>query len=193
MSNRASALGTDFAPGKFGNMSNGVGVKLSETNFGFIGELASFTPDETDKLIASLRKSLDSKDISAAFKIAPNRWFLSGTESLRDAIISKVKPDEASLFDLTHGRSSFLIAGEKATWVLAKLFPIDFHLSEFPIDTGLATTHHGTFTQIYRADENTFDLFVFRSFARSFWHTLSTASTEVGYVVECVFDALPAT
>jgi methylglutamate dehydrogenase subunit D len=184
MSNRASALGTDFAPGTHGNVSNGVGVHLSETNFGFVGELASFAPEKADKLIASLRKSLDSKDISAAFKIAPNRWFLSGSEALRDAVASKIKTDEASIFDLTHGRSSFLITGEKATWVLAKLFPIDFDHSAFPIESGVATTHHGTFTQIFRAYENTFDLFVFRSIARSFWHTLSTASTEVGYVVE---------
>lgn len=187
MSNRASVLGADFAPGTYGNVANGAGVRLSETNFGFIGELASFAPDKTDKtdkLIASLRKSLDSNDISAAFKIAPNRWFLSGTESLRDAIASKIKADEASLFDLTHGRSSFLVTGEKATWVLAKLVPIDFDLAEFPINSGVATTHHGTFTQIFRAYENTFDLYVFRSFARSFWHTLQTASTEVGYVVE---------
>jgi methylglutamate dehydrogenase subunit D len=184
MSNRQSALGADFEAGAHGNIARGVGVHLSETNFGFIGELASFAPEKTDKLIASLRKSLDSKDISAAFKIAPNRWFLSGSEALRDAIASKIKADEASLFDLTHGRSSFLITGEKATWVLAKLFPIDFDLTAFPIQSGVATTHHGTFTQIYRAYENTFELYVFRSFARSFWHTLSTASTEVGYVVE---------
>lgn len=184
MSNCQSALGADFKTGTHGNIASGVGVHLSETNFGFVGELASFTPDKTDKLIVSLRKSLKPNDISAAFKVAPNRWFLSGSEALRDGITAKIKADEASLFDLTHGRSSFLITGEKATWVLAKLFPIDFDLSQFPIDSGVATTHHGTFTQIYRAYENTFDLFVFRSFARSFWHTLSTASTEVGYVVE---------
>ncbi len=184
MSNRASALGADFALGTFGNVSNGVGVHLSETNFGFIGELASFAPAKTDKVITSLRKSLDSKDISAAFKIAPNRWFLSGSEALRDAIASKIKADEASLFDLTNGRSSLLITGEKATWVLAKLFPIDFDHSAFPIESGVATTHHGTFTQIYRSNENTFALYVFRSFARSFWHTLRIASAEVGYVVE---------
>ena len=181
MSDRMSALGADFKTGSVGNLSQGIGVHLSETSFGFVGELASFAPEKTDKLVSTLLKG---KDISAAFKIAPNRWFLAGTDALRDSITAKIKPDEASLFDLTHGRSSFLITGEKATWVLAKLFPIDFHLSEFPINTGLATTHHGTFTQIYRPYENTFDLFVFRSFARSFWHTLQTASSEIGYKVE---------
>lgn len=181
MSDRLSALGADFKTGSFGNVVDGIGVHLGETSFGFAGELASFAPEKTDKLIASLSKG---KDISAAFKIAPNRWFLAGGEALREEITAKIKPDEASLFDLTHGRSSLLITGDKATWVLAKLFPIDFDLSAFPIDTGLATTHHGTFTQIYRAYENTFDLFVFRSFARSFWHTLGTASSEVGYQVE---------
>ncbi len=184
MSDRASALGVDFAAGAYGNIASGTGVHLSETSFGFVGELASFAPEKTDKLIASLRKSLDQSDVSTAFKIAPNRWFLSGTNALSDAIVSKIKADESSLFDLTHGRSSFLINGDKATWVLAKLFPIDFDLTAFPVDSGLATTHHGTLTQIYRAYENTFDLYVFRSFARSFWHTLSTASREVGYVVE---------
>ncbi len=181
MSDRLSALGADFRTGSFGNVGQGAGVRMSETSFGFVGELASFAPEKTDKLIVT---PLKGKDTSAAFKIGPNRWFLAGTETLRDKIVANIKPSEASLFDLTHGRSSLLITGKKSTWVLAKLFPIDFHLSAFPIGTGVATTHHGTFTQIYRAYENTFDLFVFRSLARSFWHTLGVASSEVGYVVE---------
>ncbi|MGL4489698.1 MAG: sarcosine oxidase subunit gamma, partial [Rhizobiaceae bacterium] len=119
-----------------------------------------------------------------AFKIASNRWFIAGPESLSDTIKSKLKPSDGSLIDLTHGRASLLIVGPKAERVLSKLYAIDFSVAAFPVDTGMATSHHNIFTQIHRPYPSAFDLFVFRSFARSFWHTLQRAAEEVGYEVE---------
>ncbi len=181
MSDRASALGADFKPGQYGNLTGGVGVTLGETDYGFLGELAAFSDalDKIERLVASVTKS----ESVNAFKIASNRWFLAGPATLADTIHAKLKPAEGSLIDLTHGRTALRISGPKAEWVLSKLYAIDFSPGAFAVGTGLSTAHHSIFTQIYRRDAQTFDLFVFRSFARSFWHTLQKAAEETGYEV----------
>ena len=61
------------------------------------------------------------------------------------------------------------IEGERAEWVLAKLFAIDFSLPAFPLHAGRSVNHHDVFAQIQRTGEKQFDIYVFRSFARSFW------------------------
>ena len=85
--------------------------------------------------------------------------------------------------DLSHGRTAIRIAGPKAEWVLAKFFAIDFSLPAFPVGSGLSTVHHDIFAQIQRTGADQFDVYVFRSFARSFWNSLCHASEEVGYEV----------
>lgn len=181
MSERASPLGADFKPGQFGNIANGIGAHLSETTFGFLGELAAFPNglEKIEKLVAALSKS----ESATVFKIASSRWFLAGPVTLSGIVTSRLKPTDGSLIDLTHGRTALLITGPKAEWVLSKLYPIDFSQAALPVGTGLATAHHSLFTQIYRPYEQTFDLFIFRSFARAFWHTLQRAAEETGYEV----------
>ena len=79
--------------------------------------------------------------------------------------------------------SAIRIAGPKAEWVLAKFFAIDFSLPALPVGSGLSTVHHDIFAQIQRTGADRFDVYVFRSFARSFWGSLCHASEEVGYEV----------
>ena len=180
MSERVSALGSDFMPGIYGDVAVGAGVTLTETIIEFLGECAAFHEaiSGIEKIVAKACRDIEG---STEFKIASNRWFLAGPGKLQTALLSKIKPGDGSLTDLTHGRTSLLISGPKAEWVLSKLFAIDFGLKAFPVHTGLATTHHDIFAQIFRRDENTFDLFVYRSFAHSFWHTLCRAAEETGY------------
>ena len=64
-----------------------------------------------------------------------------------------------------------------------KFFAIDFALPAFPEGAGRSTAHHDIFAQIQRTGPQQFDLYVFRSFARSFWTALCHASEEVGYEV----------
>ena len=67
--------------------------------------------------------------------------------------------------------------------MLSKLFAIDFSPTALPLGAGRSTMHHDIFTQIQRTGPTAFDLYVFRSFARSFWKMLCHASEEVGYEV----------
>ncbi len=182
MSDRASALGQVRKSGAFGDVSNGAGVTLDETFFDFVGEVAAFplSVATVEKLIGSATAKVKT---GFAFKIATNRWLVAGTPNFRRALEPKLASQDGSLIDLTHGRTVFRIDGPKAEWVLSKLFAVDFRLAAFPEKTGLATMHHDTFAQVYRPGAQTFDIFVFRSFARSFWQTLRHAAEEVGYEV----------
>jgi methylglutamate dehydrogenase subunit D len=181
MSDRASPLGAEFKPGQFGNLANGVGVMLSEPQYGFLGELAAF--HASMGTVAKLAGAAADSPGAIAFAIAANRWFLAGQEGMLATVRAKLVPADGSLTDLSHGRTCMRISGPKAEWVLSKLYAIDFSQAAFSAGTGLSTTHHSIFTQIYRHDEETFDLFVFRSLARSFWHTLRRAAEETGYEV----------
>lgn len=181
MSDRVSPLGPDHRPGQYGNLGGGIGVTLSEPEFGFLGELAAF-PD-SEEAVSILADAAASKPGAIVFRIAANRWFLAGPEGMDGPLSAKLKPANGSLIDLTHGRTALRISGPKADWVLSKLYAIDFSISAFPAGTGLATSHHNIFTQIHRDDEQTYTLFVFRSFARAFWHTLQRAAEETGYEV----------
>ena len=180
MSDRASALGDAFRPGRHGAPDGEPGVRLSETVFDFVGEAAAFggAEEKLDALFASARGKAAT---SLSFQFARNRWLLAGATDFRDQLNRSLKSEDVSLIDLTHGRAALSVSGPKAEWVLSKLFAVDFREAAFPALSGIATMHHDTFAQIYRSDAQSFDIFVYRSFARAFWDTLCRAAAEVGY------------
>ena len=77
MSDRASALGEDFKPGRYGKLHGEPGVHLSETFFDFVGEAAAFdgAEEQLAALIANARATAKS---SLAFQVAGNRWLVAG-------------------------------------------------------------------------------------------------------------------
>lgn len=194
MVEQLSPLEPVFRPGSHGNFVDGVGVTLSEIAPGSIVQLAAW-PGEEKKLMAAISsitglKLADgagagaSSERYAAFGFAPGKFLVTDTsEGLDTTLAGKVASTVGTVTDLSHGRTALRITGAKAEWVLAKLFAIDFALAAFPQGSGISTTHHDIFTQIQRSGPDNFDLYVFRSFARSFWKMLCHASDEVGYEV----------
>jgi len=190
-----SPLAPVWKPGSHGNFADGVGVVLSETRPGSIVEAAAWHGEEK-KLIAAIRKTsgLSLPDGAGAgtysggkgaFGIAPGRFLLvDRAEGLAARLREAVTADTGTVTDLSHGRTAIRIAGPRAEWVLSKLFAIDFALPAFPVGSGVATVHHDIFAQIQRTGADQFDIYVFRSFARSFWKALCHASEEVGYEVQ---------
>ncbi|MBX3597333.1 MAG: sarcosine oxidase subunit gamma [Rhizobiaceae bacterium] len=180
--------------GRFANTAAQTGVVISEPAPGSIVQLAAW-PDTDQKVreaIASVLKlNLDNSPGAgavsghrAAFNIAPRRYLLAEEdEGLAERLLSIVPADVGSVTDLSHGRTAIRIDGEKSEWILAKFFAVDFSLARFPVGQGVSTSHHDIFTQIQRRSETTFDLYVFRSFARSFWRSLCHASEETGYEI----------
>lgn len=171
-----SPLGDSFVPGRFGNTNGGIGVQLSERRMLAIADVAAW-PGGSKKA---------SNAISAYecyYEHAPHRWTVINDDPNMPVNLAKKLGDAGTVVDLSHGRTVLRVSGSKAQWVLPKLFAIDFSETAFPPASGLATQHHEISAQIYRVDQTTFDIIVFRSYARAFWHTLTRASEEVGYEV----------
>ncbi|MDX8434919.1 sarcosine oxidase subunit gamma [Mesorhizobium abyssinicae] len=192
---RLSPLEPQYHLGSHGNFEQGVDVILSETRPGSILQLAAW-PGEEKRLMSAIYKVAGlalpdgagggvANGVRAAFGFAPSKFtVVDEAEGLAAAFSGVVTPDVGTVTDLSHGRTAIRIAGPKAEWVLAKFFAIDFALTAFPVGAGRSTTHHDVFAQIQRSGGDQFDIYVFRSFARSFWKTLCHASEEVGYEVQ---------
>ena len=190
-----SPLGEAFRPGSHGNLALKPGVTLSECGFGSIVETVCWSGCEP-ALIETIRAAtgLHLPDGAgggivegprAGFGIGPGRFLLRDEAcGLSEALRAAFAIDTGTVTDLSHGRTAFRIAGPAAGWVLAKLFAIDFSQSSFPLHAGRASAHHDIHAAIQRSGEDVFDLFVFRSFARSFWTMLGHAAAEVGYLVK---------
>jgi methylglutamate dehydrogenase subunit D len=195
MVEQLSPLEAVWKPGAYGKVLGGAGVALEETKPGSIVQAAAF-PGEERTLIAVIRDvtglSLPdgagggvATEGKSAFGIAPGRFLvIDQNEGLGIMLKAAVLAATGTITDLSHGRTAIRISGPKAEWVLGKFFAIDFALPAFPEGAGRSTAHHDIFTQIQRTGPEQFDLYVFRSFARSFWTALCHASEEVGYEVK---------
>lgn len=194
MVEQASPLGDAYRPGSHGNFADGVGVVISETRPGSIVEVAAW-PAQRSAMREAIRAviSLDLADTPGAgamndgrtgFGIGPGRFLLADrAEGLAQMLANAVGIETGTVTDLSHGRTAIRVEGEWAEWVLAKLFAIDFSLAGFPVGEGRATAHHDIFAAIQRTDAQRFDIYVFRSFARSFSAVLCHSAEEVGYEV----------
>jgi len=189
-----SPLGDAWQPGTHGNLQDGAGVVISEARPGSIVEASAWKGKVSD-LIASIGRVTNLKldaipgsgDLgagSAAFGIGPARFMvISEDEGLADTLSAAVPLDTGTVTDLSHGRTAIRIEGPKAERVLSKLFALDFAPAAFPVIAGRATVHHDMLAQMQRTGPERFDIYVFRSFARSFWTLLCDAAEETGYEV----------
>ena len=189
-----SPLGPVWRPGRHGHLAGAPGVTLSETQPGSIVQVAAW-PQTQRQLVDALASLtglslLDGpgagaiSETKSAFGIAPGRFLVvDEADGLAAQLVAGITSEIGTVTDLSHGRTAIRVAGPRAEWVLSKLFAIDLAMAAFPVGHGRSTMHHDVFAAIQRTGSDSFDLYVFRSFARSFWSTLYHAAEEVGYEV----------
>jgi sarcosine oxidase subunit gamma len=195
MAEPRSPLDKAFVAGDHGNFAAGIGVTLRERKNLSIIQITAWA-DSIPAVLTAIGSAtglvLQNKPglgrvagEKSVFGFAPGRYFVvSATPDLETRLRSAISAELGTMVDLTHGRTVIRIGGPRSEWVLSKLFAIDFSEHAFPVAYGRATLHHDIHTNIQRIDDETFDLYVFRTFARSFWLTLGHAAEEVGYRVE---------
>lgn len=182
-----------WRPGPHGHLAEGVGVVLTETRPGSIVEVTAWPGKETP-VVAAIRTATGlavpegpgtgvAEETKAAFGFAPRRFLVVDQAAGVEAALAEAVGEDGAVTALSHGRTAIRISGPRAEWVLSKFFAIDFSLSAFPVGAGRSTAHHDVFAQIQRTGSDQFDLYVFRSFARSFWTALCHGAAEVGYEV----------
>lgn len=192
---RLSALAPVYRPGSHGNFEHGIGVALSEVVPTSIVQLAAWSGKEK-KLIGIIGSVMGLalpdaagggavEGARAAFGVAPGKFLVSDDrDDLASIFAEAMEPDTGTVTDLSHGRTVIRIEGPEVEWIMAKFFALDFSLPAFPVGAGRSTAHHDIFAQIQRTAAEQFDIYVFRSFARSFWTALCRSCEEVGYEVQ---------
>ncbi|BCH24343.1 sarcosine oxidase subunit gamma family protein [Mesorhizobium sp. L-8-3] len=183
-----------WKPGPHGRLAESAGVVLTETRPGSIAEVTAW-PGKEASVVAAIRTATGlalpegagagvAEETKAVFTVAPRRFLVVDQAAGTEAALARLIGDEDGVVTaLSHGRTAIRISGARAEWVLAKFFAIDFSPAAFPVGAGRSTAHHDVFAQIQRTAPEQFDLYVFRSFARSFWTALCHGAAEVGYEV----------
>ncbi len=194
MVDQLSPLGAAWRPGGHGHVAEGIGVLLSEMQPASIVQIAAWPGRQPAVLeaIAAIAGSALPDGAGAgfatatvsAFGFAPGRFLVvHQEEELSGRLAAAISPDTGAVTDLSHGRTALRIAGPKAGRVLSKLFAVDFSAPALAVGCGLSTVHHDIAALIQRSGDDRFDLYVFRSFARSFWKLVCRAAEETGYEV----------
>ena len=114
--------------------------------------------------------------------LAPDAWLIVTPEP---ADLTALVPEGATAVDLSHAWSVLRLQGAKAREVLSKICALDTHPRAFKPGACFRTDLDRHSVLVHAVDETpTFDLYVARSFALSFWDCLSDAAREFGYRIE---------
>ena len=114
---------------------------------------------------------------------APSTWLvISRRENIVKIIKEKCNSDNFAITDISHSRAIIQIKGLQAKDVLKKGCPINFN--EFKNNNCAGTVFHGINIVVDFVDSNpdTFNLLTLRSFGESFYHHITDAALEFGYV-----------
>ena len=114
---------------------------------------------------------------------APSTWLvISRRENIVKIIKEKCNIDNFAITDISHSRAIIQIKGHQAKDILKKGCPLNFN--EFENNNCAGTVFHGINIVVDFIGNNpdTFNLLTLRSFGESFYHHITDAALEFGYV-----------
>ena len=114
---------------------------------------------------------------------APKTWLIiSSKENIIDIIKGKCSEENFAITDISHSRAVIQIKGVQAREVLKKGCPLN--ISEFEINNCAGSVFHGITIVVdcINVNPDTFNLLTLRSFGESFYHHITDAALEFGYV-----------
>ena len=127
-------------------------------------------------------KVLSNKDTRILWS-APNTWLVvSKKEDILKTIKDKCKNESFAITNISHSRAIIQLKGFQAKEILKKGCPINFN--EFEKNNCASSVFHGITIVVDCIDNDPqiFNLFTLRSFGESFYHHITDASLEFGYV-----------
>ena len=114
---------------------------------------------------------------------APSTWLvISRRENIVKIIKEKCNSDNFAITDISHSRAIIQIKGLQAKDILKKGCPLNFN--EFENNNCAGTVFHGIniVVDFVGSNPDTFNLLTLRSFGESFYHHITDAALEFGYV-----------
>tara|TARA_B100000686_G_scaffold257321_1_gene269358 strand:- start:529 stop:1116 length:588 start_codon:yes stop_codon:yes gene_type:complete len=113
----------------------------------------------------------------------PSTWLVvSRKEDIIKIINKNCNNQNFAITDISHSRAAIQIKGFQAKEILKKGCPINFN--EFEKNSCAGSVFHGINIIVDYVEDNpqTFHLFTLRSFGESFYHHVTDAALEFGYV-----------
>jgi len=127
-------------------------------------------------------KVVSDKDVRILWS-GPNTWLvISEDESIVETIKKNCSDENFAITDISHSRACIKIRGSKAKEVLKKGCPINFN--EFEKNNCAGSVFHGIniVVDCIESSPQTFNLITLRSFGESFYHHITDAALEFGYI-----------
>ena len=139
-------------------------------------------------LVDGLEFSLQNSTVSSNKETrilwnAPNTWLvISRKENIVETITETCNSENFAVTDISHSRAVIQIKGLQAREILKKGCPLN--INEFKTNNCAGTVFHGISIVVDLIDNNpdTFNLLTLRSFGESFYHHITDAALESGYV-----------
>lgn len=197
---RLSPLAGHVRPGRHGarnGASNGNGsaeIDLRERPIGALVQVVAW-PDTVERLEATVSSltgvavpkgpgASAGNERTAIMNIGPGRMLIDSVDARLPASLAEQIPAElGAVTDLGHSRTAFRVSGPRAARLLSKGLIIDTDLARWPVFGTVTSAIHGIGVIARRGAEDSFDLYVYRGFALSFWEWLRGAAGETGYRV----------
>ena len=113
----------------------------------------------------------------------PNTWLvISRKENIVEVIKGTCSSENFAATDISHSRAVIQIKGLQAKEILKKGCPLNFN--EFEKNNCAGSVFHGIniVVDFVDNDPDTFSLLTLRSFGESFYHHITDAALEFGYV-----------
>ena len=114
---------------------------------------------------------------------APSTWLvISRKENIDETIKEHCNSENFGITNISHSRAVIQIKGLQAKEILKKGCPLNFN--EFEKNNCAGSVFHGINIVVDFVDNNpdTFNLLTLRSFGESFYHHITDAALEFGYV-----------
>jgi len=166
-------------------------LKISEVKDLTIVQIAQYKRSKVQLnsiQIDGLEFSLQSPKVSSNKETrilwsAPSTWLvISRRENIVEIIKEKCNSDDFAITDISHSRAIIQIKGLQAKDILKKGCPLNFN--EFENNNCAGTVFHGIniVVDFVGSNPDTFNLLTLRSFGESFYHHITDAALEFGYV-----------
>lgn len=187
---RRSALASVYKMGPFGVSATPPGVSITERT-GLSLVIAECRENDAET-IASLGKSLDTdmpkpgQSTDAGDRrviwLAPGRWLIVGNDKTYGGTAASLSnaPASVAINDVSSSRTIIRVSGENVRDALAASCTIDLHPDVFKQNMSATTDLDHVVVTMDCIDADTFDLYVSRAYAVSFWEWLIEASEEFG-------------
>ena len=115
--------------------------------------------------------------------VGPSIWLvISNKENILEIINKECGSENFAITDISHSRAIIQIQGYQAKEILKKGCPINFN--EFEKNNCAGSVFHGItiLVDCVDSDLQIFNLLTLRSFGESFYHHLTDATLEFGYI-----------